>query len=128
MPDLLKKKAADLKIQTFALYLAYCDPRTPWFAKGFTFLIVAYALSPIDLIPDFIPLIGYLDDLLLIPLGIILAMKMIPEPVMKDCQARARTLTLQEMPHARIFAVLILCIGIAVVLLIGGAVLSCIRK
>ena len=69
----LKKRARHLKTETFALYLAARDPRTPWYAKLLVASIVAYALSPIDLIPDFIPVIGYLDDLILIPFLINLA-------------------------------------------------------
>ena len=68
-----KARARLLKIDTYALYFAYRDPRTPWYAKVWTAIVVGYAFSPIDLIPDFIPVLGYLDDLVLIPLGIWLA-------------------------------------------------------
>lgn len=78
-----------LKQDVYALYLAYRDPRTPWYAKAFAGLVAAYAFSPIDLIPDFIPVLGYLDDLVLVPLGIALAVRMIPAEVMADCRARA---------------------------------------
>ncbi len=88
--DKLKQRARDLKQETFALYLAYKDPRTPWYAKVFTGLVVAYAFSPIDLIPDFIPVLGYLDDLVLVPLGISVAIKMIPQAVLTECRAKAR--------------------------------------
>ena len=86
----LKEKARQLKNDTYALYLASKDRRVPWYAKAFVILIVAYALSPIDLIPDFIPVLGYLDDLILIPAGIWLALKMIPKDVLDDCRERAR--------------------------------------
>lgn len=86
----LKEKARQLKNDTYALYLASKDRRVPWYAKAFVILIVAYALSPIDLIPDFIPVLGYLDDLILIPAGIWLALKMIPKEVLDDCRERAR--------------------------------------
>ncbi len=86
----LKEKARQLKNETYALYLASKDRRVPWYAKAFVVLIVAYALSPIDLIPDFIPVLGYLDDLILIPAGIWLALKMVPQDVMDDCRKRAR--------------------------------------
>ena len=69
MLDKLKARARALKKEVYAVYLAARDPRTPWYAKGLILLIVAYALSPIDLIPDFIPVLGYLDDLILIPVG-----------------------------------------------------------
>lgn len=74
-----------------ALFLAYKDPRTPWYAKVFTGIVVAYAFSPIDLIPDFIPVLGYLDDLVLVPLGAAAAIKMIPPEVMTECRAKAQT-------------------------------------
>ena len=81
-----KEKAKKLKQEIYALYLAYKDPRVSWYAKIFIVIIVGYAVSPIDLIPDFIPVIGYLDDLILLPLGIILAIKMIPREVMEECR------------------------------------------
>ncbi len=84
-----KQKAQALKLQVYALYYAYRDPRTPWYAKAFAALVVAYAFSPIDLIPDFVPILGYLDDLVLVPLGAWLALKMIPPQVMADCRAKA---------------------------------------
>jgi uncharacterized membrane protein YkvA (DUF1232 family) len=90
-----KRRAGWLKGETYALYLAYRDPRTPWYAKVFVALVVAYAFSPIDLIPDPIPILGYLDDLLLVPLGIALALRMIPPAVLEECREQAR-LTLEE--------------------------------
>jgi uncharacterized membrane protein YkvA (DUF1232 family) len=90
-----KRRARRLKRETYALYLAYRDPRTPWYAKVFAALVVAYAFSPIDLIPDPIPILGYLDDLLLVPLGIALALKMIPPAVLDGCREQAR-LTMEE--------------------------------
>jgi len=84
-----KQKARKLKSETYVLYLAYRHPQTPWYAKAFAGLVVAYAFSPIDLIPDFVPVLGYLDDLILVPLGIGLAIKMIPLSVMADCRKRA---------------------------------------
>lgn len=93
----LKKKARHLKAETVALYLAARDPRTPWYAKLLIGGIVAYALSPIDLIPDFVPVLGYLDDLILIPLGIALAIRLIPPEVLAASRARAEA----TMPNAR---------------------------
>jgi uncharacterized membrane protein YkvA (DUF1232 family) len=87
----LKQKARSLKNEIYILYLAYRDPRVPWYAKGFMLVIVAYFLSPIDLIPDFIPVLGYFDDLIIVPLGIFLALKMIPKDVMEDCRRKARS-------------------------------------
>lgn len=75
----------------YALYLAYRDPRTPWHARIVAGLVVAYALSPIDLIPDFIPVLGYLDDLVLLPLGLMLAVRLIPPAVMAEARTTAAT-------------------------------------
>lgn len=88
MLEYLKIKAGQLKSEIFALHLAARDPRTPWYAKALIVCVVAYALSPIDLIPDPIPILGYLDDLLLLPLGIWLAIELIPREVMQDCRLR----------------------------------------
>jgi uncharacterized membrane protein YkvA (DUF1232 family) len=85
----LRARAKALKAEVDALGLAYRDPRTPWYAKAFVALVVAYALSPLDLIPDFVPVLGYLDDLILVPLGIALALRMIPADVMTECRAAA---------------------------------------
>jgi uncharacterized membrane protein YkvA (DUF1232 family) len=87
--ETLKERARKLKSETYSLYLAYKDPRTPWYAKVFAALVVAYAFSPIDLVPDFIPVLGYLDDLILVPLGITLALKMIPAEVIETARAQA---------------------------------------
>ena len=86
----LKRRARHLKAETLALYLAARDPRTPWYAKALVAGIVAYAFSPIDLIPDFVPVLGYLDDLILIPIGIALAIRLIPHAVLAECRARAQ--------------------------------------
>jgi uncharacterized membrane protein YkvA (DUF1232 family) len=84
----LKQKAANLRTETYTLYLASRDPRVPWYAKAFMVAVVGYALSPIDLIPDFIPVVGYLDDLIIVPAGVVIALRMIPEDVLEDCRAR----------------------------------------
>lgn len=89
MLDRLRQRARRLKTEIYALYLAYRDPRTPWYARLFAAGVVAYAFSPLDLIPDFIPIIGLLDDLILVPLGIVLALRMIPASVMAECRQRA---------------------------------------
>lgn len=87
--ETLKKWAGKLRSETWILYRASKDPDTPWIAKVLILLVIAYALSPIDLIPDFIPVIGYLDDLLLVPLGIYLATKMIPPAVLEKYRQAA---------------------------------------
>jgi uncharacterized membrane protein YkvA (DUF1232 family) len=90
-PRLEKWKAhvASLKSDTYALYLACRDPRVPWLPKLISGLVVAYALSPIDLIPDFIPVLGYVDDLILLPLGLTLAIRLIPAPLFAEFRAAA---------------------------------------
>ncbi|WP_223592287.1 YkvA family protein [Neobacillus bataviensis] len=85
----IKTWARNLKKQIFILYYACKDKRVPWYAKLFTACVVAYAYSPIDLIPDFIPILGYLDDVILLPLGIWFALKMIPKNVLSECEAKA---------------------------------------
>jgi uncharacterized membrane protein YkvA (DUF1232 family) len=93
-------RAKTLKAETWALYLAYRNPRTPWYARLFALCVVGYALSPIDLIPDFVPVLGYIDDLVLVPLGIVLALKMIPKAVMDECREQAgRDLALDKPTH-----------------------------
>ena len=86
----LKQHTRKFKHETYALYLACRDRRTPWFARLLAGAVVAYAFSPIDLIPDFIPVLGLLDDFVLVPLGIMLVRWMIPPPVMEDCRRRSR--------------------------------------
>ena len=95
MFDRLKKWAKDVKRDVLALYLAARDPRVPWYAKALAALVAAYALSPIDIIPDFIPVLGYLDDLIILPLGIATVVRLIPDEVMADLrlQAEERILT-----------------------------------
>jgi uncharacterized membrane protein YkvA (DUF1232 family) len=85
----LKQRARALKFDTLALYFAARHPATPWYAKLMAFLVVAYAFSPIDLVPDFVPVLGYLDDVILIPLGITLTLRLIPDAVMLECRERA---------------------------------------
>jgi len=110
----LKERAADLKLETFALYLAYRDQRTPWYAKAFAGVVIAYAFSPIDLIPDFIPVLGYLDDLVLVPLGIALALKMIPAEVMEECREKARNISHSNKPVNWVAAAVIILIWLLI--------------
>ncbi|WP_428826698.1 YkvA family protein [Azonexus sp. IMCC34842] len=109
----LKQKAHQLKAETFALYLAARHPDTPWYAKLLVAAIVAYAFSPIDLIPDFIPIIGYLDDLVLIPIGIALAIKLVPPPVLAECRARAQQVMANGKPVSRVAGAVIVMIWLA---------------
>lgn len=88
--DWLKQQANRAKIEVYAIFLAYRDPRVPWYARALAACVAGYAFSPIDLIPDFIPLIGYLDDLILVPLGVWLVIKLIPKDVMAECRVKAQ--------------------------------------
>ena len=108
-----KRRARQLKAETLALYLAARHPGTPWYAKLFVAAVAAYALSPIDLIPDFVPVLGYLDDLIVIPLGIALAVKMVPASVLSECRARAREVMLNRNPASRVAAAFIIVVWIA---------------
>ena len=107
-----KRRARALKTEVYAIYLAYKDPRTPWYARIFAACVAAYAFSPIDLIPDPIPILGYLDDLVLVPLGVFLALKMIPAPVMVECRGKARERMEQGKPINWIAAAVIIAIWI----------------
>ncbi len=121
-PSLFEKwrmSANKLKRETYALYLAVRDPCTPWYAKAFAGLVVAYAFSPIDLIPDFIPVLGYLDDLVLIPLGVAGAIKMIPPEVMSDCRARSEQEFASGKPVNKAAGIVIILIWFAIVALVA---------
>ena len=113
MLEELKERARYLKAETFAFYLAARDPRTPWYAKLVIAGIVAYAFSPIDLIPDFVPVLGYLDDLVLIPAGIALAIKLVPNQVLMECRAQAQEIIQDGKPVSRVAAAVIVVIWLA---------------
>jgi uncharacterized membrane protein YkvA (DUF1232 family) len=119
--DRWKRWAKQLKLSLYALYLAYRDPRTPWVAKVVAACVVGYAFSPIDLIPDFVPLLGYLDDLLLLPLGVALALRLIPEEVMADSRLRATQLEAESRPVNRVAAFIIITIWLALLALAAWA-------
>jgi uncharacterized membrane protein YkvA (DUF1232 family) len=103
-----REKAEQLKNETYALYLAFRDPRVPWYAKVLIAGIVGYALSPIDLIPDFIPIIGYLDDMVIVPAGVYLALKMIPAEVLGECRMKARTEAMESKSKWLIAGIIVL--------------------
>jgi uncharacterized membrane protein YkvA (DUF1232 family) len=111
-----KQQARQLKLEVYALYLAYQDPRVSWISRVVVACVVGYALSPIDLIPDFIPVIGYLDDLILIPLGITLALSMIPESVMNESREKAREMLGQDRPVNWMAAIVIILVWISFVI------------
>jgi uncharacterized membrane protein YkvA (DUF1232 family) len=108
-----KQKARELKIEVYALYLAYKDPRVPLAARIFAACVVGYAFSPIDLIPDPIPILGYVDDLVLIPLGVMLARKMIPPAVLAECRNQAREVMKRGKPVNWAAAVVIIAIWVS---------------
>ncbi len=108
-----KEWARQVKREVFALYLAYKDPRTPWHAKLVAGSVVAYAFSPIDLIPDFVPVLGYLDDLVIIPLGILVARKLIPPLVLSECRTHAQAIMEQKKPTNWVAAGVIIAIWVA---------------
>ncbi len=123
----LKSRARALKKETYALYLAARDPRTPWFAKALVVLVVAYALSPIDLIPDFVPVLGYLDDLLIVPAGIALALKLIPGEVMEQARQQAGEVMLDK-GAGRLGAVIIVVIWILAIIVCALLIRRLLRK
>ena len=112
-----KQSAKKLKSETLALYFAYRHPQTPWYAKAFAGLVVAYAFSPIDLIPDFILVLGYPDDLILVPMAIRIAIKMVPESVMVECRWQAEEQTGEGKPANQAIAAVIILIWILLVAL-----------
>ena len=116
--DRLKALASQLKREILTLYLAARDPRTPWYAKAVIACVVAYALSPIDLIPDFIPVLGYLDDLLLLPLGIYLALKLMPVAVLNDARRKAAE-TSNNLPKSWAAALVIIVLWLVAAVGVG---------
>ncbi len=126
-----KRRARRLKREAYALYLVARDPRAPWYTKALAICIVGYALSPLDLIPDFIPIVGYLDDLIFIPLGIALVIRLTPPGVFAGCRERAQVMMEREnitgsLP-ARIATVIIVTVwllglALAVTLLLRAVV------
>ena len=119
--ELWKLWARQLTAQTYALYLAYRHPRTPWYAKVFAALVVGYVFSPIDPIPDYIPVVGLLDEMVVVPIGVLLAAKITPPDVFEECKEKAREVAEGEKPMSRIAAVVIvavwlLCVALAVFL------------
>ena len=117
MFDRIRIWARAVKRDALAVYLAARSPDTPWYVKLLAFAVAAYAFSPIDLIPDFIPVLGYLDDLILVPLGIWLVIALIPEPAMADYRARAEKIT--QRPRSKAAAIVIVAVWILTAALLG---------
>ena len=111
----LKQWARAAKRDVHALWLAARDPRTPWYARAFALAIAAYALSPIDLIPDFIPVLGYLDEVILLPVALFLVIRMIPDPLMAEFREEAQRRA--ERPTSRVAAAVIIVFWIAAITL-----------
>ncbi|WP_029215224.1 YkvA family protein [Kallotenue papyrolyticum] len=122
-----RARARALRNELVALYLAYRDPRTPWYARLVAAGVLAYALSPIDLIPDPVPLLGYLDDLLLLPLGIALALRLIPPAVLADARATARSAAQQPRTLGWLGATGIALLWLAAMLAAGWLILRLTR-
>jgi len=114
----IKQKAEDLKTDVLAVWFAYRDPRTPWYAKVWLALVAGYAFSPIDLIPDFIPILGYLDDFILLPLGILIAIKLVPKDVMDDSRIKANDWLEQRRQNPKSLKVTILIILVWIAILV----------
>lgn len=115
-----RAKVEGLKKESLALYLAYRDPRTPWATRLFLAFVVAYAFSPLDLIPDFIPILGLLDDALLLPLGFWIALRLIPPPVLRDARRAATQRLALGRPFSRAGLLLVLALWLLGILLAGG--------
>jgi uncharacterized membrane protein YkvA (DUF1232 family) len=109
--DEWREKARHLKRETRALHFAVRDPRVPWYAKALAAGVVGYAFSPIDLIPDFIPILGYLDELVILPLGVMAVRALIPANVLAECRDRAKAL--EGKPRNWLAATVIVAVWIA---------------
>jgi uncharacterized membrane protein YkvA (DUF1232 family) len=118
--DRLKRRAHALEREAYALYLASRDPRVPWYAKAFLGLVAAHTFSPIDLIPDFIPVLGYLDDLVVTPLGIALAIKMIPPEVMAEARRQSEEFFQQGRPVSRTGAIVVIAVWLIIIIAVIG--------
>lgn len=117
MIENIKSKAKQLKRQIVIVYLAYMHKEVKWYKKAFLLLILIYAASPIDLIPDFIPVLGLLDDIILIPLGVIIAIKIIPESVWEECKLAAESGVNIDSKYKKMGAVFIALIWAVVLIL-----------
>ena len=113
-----KATAEKFEIETYALYLAYKDPRVPLRIKVVILLVIAYLLSPIDLIPDFIPVLGYLDDFLLITVGIPILLKMVPKEIIDEHRENAKTKFSEGMPKSKFAALIIVLIWVLAAIII----------
>lgn len=106
-----KRSARKLRTETHALYLAYKDPRVPWYARVFAALVVGYVFSPVDPIPDFIPVVGLLDEMVVVPIGVAMVLRMIPSEVMAECREEATKM--EDKPTNRVAAVVIVAVWLS---------------
>ena len=111
--DRLKQWAKQIKRNVYAVWFVARDPETPFMAKLLALLVAAYAISPIDLIPDFIPVLGYLDDLILVPLGIMLVLRLVPTEVMQRCRLQADAISQKPSSYIAALVFIILWLGVA---------------
>lgn len=111
----VKKKTEELKLEVTALFIALKKKQTPWYAKAAAGVTVAYALSPIDIIPDFIPVLGYLDDIIILPLLAVVAIKLIPKELMEQCRQEAADLWKDGKPKKWYFAIPIIMFWVAII-------------
>jgi uncharacterized membrane protein YkvA (DUF1232 family) len=121
----LKERAKELKRFTLVAYYAARDPRTPTFVRLLALVVAAYALSPIDLIPDFIPVLGYLDDIVLVPLGLALVIRLLPVSVLASAQEQARLAA--ERPTSKLAAAVIVAVWLLVLFFLGRWALTLVR-
>ncbi len=124
----IKQRARQLKREAYALYFAYRDPRLPWYLRLFALYVVARTFSPIDLIPDFIPVLGYIDDLILVPLYIALAVRWIPPAVLSDARARAEEVLQGEKPTRWYYALPVIILWLVLLAVLGRVVYGLIQK
>jgi len=117
MIEKLKSRAHALKNEAVAVYLAAKDPRTPWYAKALIFFVVAHTFSPIDLIPDFIPILGYLDDLIITPVGLALAIRLIPAEVLTEAREKAAGSGVER--SVKIIGIVVIVLTWIIILILG---------
>ncbi|MCK9860268.1 YkvA family protein [Paenibacillus sp. ATY16] len=123
----LKTMARKLKANLMVMYLAYRDPRLPLFAKIFAICVVAYAFSPVDLIPDFIPVLGYLDDIILVPFGVYIALRLFPKEVLEEYRAKAEEQRKLGKPKNWITGTFIIAVWIALAVLCGWYIIRLVK-
>lgn len=126
--DRLRQQARWAKDEVYTLALACRDPRTPWFARVLAACVVAYAFSPLDLIPDFVPVLGYLDDLILVPLGVLLVRRLIPAPMLAEHRAHAQAMRAAGKPVNRAAAVAIVIVWLLCAAIVGRVALGFVQQ